>query len=92
MIVFSSVQNLEQITIMVWRVAMREPKQYRRWQVIVGFVMFMALMGLVGKEDYDSKQALLDEKVNVRDSLQVAVEGDVNIWTAHYINRSRDGR
>lgn len=33
-----------------------------------------------------------DEKVNIRDHVQYAVQADENMWTAHYIKRSRGGR
>jgi len=42
-------------------------KRYRRWQVLLGFVAYMLIMGFVGKVDCDSRQALLDEKINIRE-------------------------
>jgi hypothetical protein len=77
----------------VWRVVMYKPvKQYKRWQVGVGTVLFLALMGLAGTSDMSSNQVILDEKVNVRDQIKVAVDTDANMWTAYYVARSREGK
>jgi len=64
-------------------------QQFRRWQVIAGTILFLALMGLAGKSDQDSKPAILEEKTNVRDQIRAQVELEENMITAHFIARSR---
>jgi hypothetical protein len=74
-----------------WRVVMHK-QQFKRWQVIAGSLLFVAVMGLVGSIDQDSKQAHIDEKTHVRDQVKQAVDRDENIWTAYYVERSRAGK
>lgn len=31
---------------------------YKRWQVIIGFILFMLIMGIVGKFDHDYQDSL----------------------------------
>jgi hypothetical protein len=35
--------------------------EYKRWQVVLGVIVFMMLMGIVGKMDRDSQTSLLNE-------------------------------
>lgn len=67
-------------------------QQFRRWQVLLGTILFLALMGLAGTSDINSNQAILDERINIRDHVQAAVEADANMWTAHYIKRAQADR
>jgi len=66
-----------------------ETTKYRRWQVILGVIGFLMLMSIAGKSDMDSKQIVLDERVNMRDAIKKVVDQEENIWTAYYIQRSR---
>jgi cell division protein FtsB len=70
---------------------MRKTK-YRRWQVILGVIGFLLIMGAVGKVDQDSLQASVDEKTNIRDQLQAQVAADEQKTVAHYDQQVKDGR
>jgi hypothetical protein len=52
--------------------------QYPRWKVILGFIMFFMVMGIVGRieqaPDVDTPQAILEERVNMRDQIKLAME------------------
>ena len=57
---------------------------YRRWQVAVGWVLFLVIMGLVGRVDYNSQQAMLDEKISIRNQLQAQYEADLGTTVLYY--------
>lgn len=64
-------------------------KRLTKGQVLLGSVGFILLMGLVGSIDRDSQQALIEERVAIRDAIDQAIEEDQRIWTAHYEMRSK---
>jgi len=63
--------------------------QYKRWQVILGVIGFLLIMGAVGKIDQDSRQAQVDEKTHIRDQLQAQYEADQRDTVARYEQQSR---
>lgn len=64
-------------------------KRLTNGQVLLGSLGFILLMGLVGTIDRDSQQALIEERVAIRDAIDQAIEEDQRIWTAHYEMRAK---
>ena len=64
-------------------------KRLTKGQVLMGSVGFILLMGLVGSIDRESQQALLDEKVAIRDVLKASYEEEERLALAHHNMRSK---
>ncbi len=39
--------------------------EYKRWQVVAGVVLFLLVMGIVGRIDRESQQALVEANTSV---------------------------
>lgn len=63
--------------------------RYKRWQVILGFVVFFAICGVAGTMDKDSKQMALDDQVTFRDQYKKLIDSDEREARVYYELRSR---
>ena len=64
-------------------------RQYKRWQVILMAIGFLMLMGVVGRIDCESQQALLDERVNIRNAVERGQVEDQRESLAYYERQAR---
>ena len=66
---------------------------YKRWQVVLGIVAFVAVMGIVGHfeqvPDTDSPQVVLEERVGIRDGVKAAVDQDIRETVTRFQIQSR---
>ena len=66
--------------------------KYRRWQVILGVIGFLLIMGVVGKIDQESQQAVLEERVNIRDQVKAQYWADYRTTVTRYDRLGRGVR
>jgi hypothetical protein len=66
-----------------------QKNKFKKWQVALGIIGFLMILGTVGKIDQDSKQAIIDEKTAIRDALQAKSQIDDETIRIFFENRSR---
>jgi hypothetical protein len=59
-------------------------KQYSVKQIVFWSMVFILALGIVGKMDCDSQQALLEERIQIRDMVKKKQAEDEKIWVAYY--------
>ena len=71
--------------------------RYSRWKVIMGFVGFILIMGVVGHleqppPDTSSPQAILEERVYIRDRIKAEVDEQEKKDRIYVAEMERRGR